>query len=42
ALWATTDAFLSDLQLNSLTDLPPLTDLGALVLPDVLEQPESE
>lgn len=36
-LWATTAAFLSDLQLNSLADLPPLTDLGALVLPDMPE-----
>ena len=42
ALWATTDAFLSDLQLNSLTDLPPLTDLGALVLPDMPEPPAAQ
>lgn len=37
SLWATTAAFLSDLQLGSLADLPPLTDLGALVLPDMPE-----
>ncbi len=37
SLWATTAAFLSDLQLSSLADLPPLTDLGALVLPDMPE-----
>lgn len=35
SLWATTDAFLSDLQLDSLHQLPPLTELGQLVLPDV-------
>ena len=35
SLWATTDQFLSDFQLNSLTDLPPLTELGELVLPDL-------
>ncbi len=37
SLWATTAAFLSDLQLGSLADLPPLTDLGALVSPDMPE-----
>ena len=42
SLWATTAAFLSDLQLNSLADLPPLTDLGALVLPDMLESPVAQ
>ena len=41
-LWATTAAFLSDLQLGSLADLPPLTDLGALVLPDMLESPVAQ
>lgn len=34
ALWATTDTFLSDLQLDSLESLPPLTELGELVLPE--------
>ena len=34
ALWATTMQFLSDLQLTDLGDLPPLTELGNLVLPD--------
>lgn len=34
ALWATTDAFLSDLQLKSLNDLPALTELGELMLPE--------
>lgn len=34
ALWATTAAFLADLQLDSLEQLPPLTGLGELVLPD--------
>lgn len=34
SLWATTDAFLSDLQLDSLEHLPPLTELGELVLPE--------
>lgn len=43
ALWATTSAFLSDLQLNSLEELPPLTELGELVLPDLLEPaPQTE
>ncbi|UOO81384.1 SMC-Scp complex subunit ScpB [Uruburuella testudinis] len=39
ALWATTEAFLSDLQLSDLTELPPLTELGELVLPDLMEMP---
>ena len=42
SLWATTAAFLSDLQLGSLADLPPLTDLGALVLPDMSEPPAAQ
>lgn len=42
SLWATTAAFLSDLQLGSLADLPPLTDLGALVLPDMPESPAAQ
>lgn len=42
ALWATTDAFLSDLQLTHLSELPPLTDLGSLVLPEQMPVPESE
>lgn len=37
SLWATTDRFLSDLQLDSLEALPPLTELGELVLPDFIE-----
>ncbi|MCF7530239.1 SMC-Scp complex subunit ScpB [Neisseria lisongii] len=37
ALWATTAAFLTDLRLDSLEDLPPLTELGDLVLPDLIE-----
>lgn len=40
ALWATTDAFLSDLQLESLNDLPPLVELGELVLPEQAELAE--
>lgn len=42
SLWATTAAFLSDLQLGSLADLPPLTDLSALVLPDMPEPPTAQ
>ncbi|MBI3145701.1 MAG: SMC-Scp complex subunit ScpB [Pseudogulbenkiania sp.] len=38
-LYATTHKFLDDLGLVSLRDLPPLADLGTLVLPD--PQPES-
>ena len=37
ALWATTNQFLSDLQLTSLADLPPLTELGELILPEIPE-----
>lgn len=37
ALWATTERFLTDLRLDSLEALPPLTELGELVLPDVAE-----
>ena len=35
----TTPTFLSDLRLDSLEDLPPLTELGELVLPDLIETP---
>ena len=42
SLWATTAAFLSDLQLGSLADLPPLTALVALVLPDMPEPPAAQ
>ena len=42
SLWATTAAFLSDLQLGSLDDLPPLTDFGALLLPDMPEPPAAQ
>lgn len=35
SLWATTNTFLADLQLENLNQLPPLTELGALVLPDL-------
>ena len=38
ALWATTPAFLSDLQLESLEQLPPLTELGELILPEAFPQ----
>lgn len=34
SLWATTDTFLADLQLDSLEHLPPLTELGELILPE--------
>lgn len=34
-LWATTETFLADLQLHSLEQLPPLTELGKLILPEV-------
>ena len=33
--------FLSDLQLESLEELPPLTELGELVLPDLIEPADS-
>ncbi|WP_197457558.1 SMC-Scp complex subunit ScpB [Snodgrassella sp. CFCC 13594] len=36
-LWATTPQFLSDLQLEDLCQLPPLTELGELVLPELTE-----
>lgn len=36
ALWATTAAFLSDFQLKHLNELPPLTELGELTLPENL------
>ncbi|MFC5919793.1 SMC-Scp complex subunit ScpB [Neisseria weixii] len=39
SLWATTAHFLSDLNLDSLEELPPLTELGELVLPDLIEAP---
>lgn len=42
SLWATTDAFLSDLQLESLAHLPPLTELGELVLPEIMALPNDE
>ncbi len=42
ALWATTDVFLSDLQLESLEGLPPLTALGELILPDLAQQLSDE
>ena len=34
ALWATTPQFLADLQLQDLGDLPPLTELGHLIVPE--------
>lgn len=42
SLWATTAAFLSDLQLESLSQLPPLTELGELVLPELSATPDGE
>ena len=42
ALWATTATFLSDLRLDSLEELPPLTELGELVLPDLVETPPTD
>lgn len=42
SLWATTDQFLADLQMKSLADLPPLTELGELVLPDTLDAPNDD
>jgi len=35
SLWATTAAFLSDLRLGRLEELPPLTELGELLLPEL-------
>ncbi len=48
-LWATTEQFLADLQLDSLHDLPPLTELGELIVPsninpaaeNVAEEPQA-
>ncbi len=40
ALWATTTQFLHDLQLDSLNDLPPLTELGELILPELSGEKE--
>lgn len=37
SLWATTNAFLTDLQLDHLDSLPPLTELSDLVLPELPE-----
>ena len=34
ALWATTNQFLSDLNLQDLGELPPLTELGHLIAPE--------
>ncbi|ENS6218444.1 hypothetical protein GZE67_001307, partial [Neisseria gonorrhoeae] len=42
ALWATTATFLSDLRLDGLEELPPLTELGELVLPDLIEMPPTD
>ncbi|MGF6148343.1 Segregation and condensation protein B homolog [Kingella potus] len=41
ALWATTAAFLADLQLESLESLPPLAELGELVLPEAAPPPDA-
>ena len=49
-LWATTTQFLADLQLQDLGDLPPLTELGSLILPEIsnpaaipaAEEPQTE
>ena len=49
-LWATTPQFLADLQLQDLGDLPPLTELGSLILPEIsnpaaipaAEEPQTE
>lgn len=37
SLWATTNTFLSDLQLESLAHLPPLTELGELIIPELTQ-----
>ncbi|OAM29390.1 MULTISPECIES: SMC-Scp complex subunit ScpB [Eikenella] len=42
SLWATTQAFLTDLQLSSLEALPPLAELGELVLPELGVGAETE
>jgi segregation and condensation protein B len=41
-LWATTATFLTDLQLDDLNQLPPLTELGELILPDIIEPAVAE
>ena len=41
-LWATTTTFLTDLQLDDLNQLPPLTELGELILPDCIEPAVAE
>ena len=41
-LWATTTTFLTDLQLDDLNQLPPLTELGELILPDSIEPAVAE
>ena len=35
SLWATTKTFLTDLQIDTLESLPPLAELGELVLPEL-------
>ena len=35
SLWATTKTFLTDLQIDTLESLPPLVELGELVLPEL-------
>ncbi|OAM36600.1 SMC-Scp complex subunit ScpB [Eikenella sp. NML080894] len=35
SLWATTKTFLADLQIDTLESLPPLAELGELVLPEL-------
>lgn len=42
SLWATTEQFLVDLQLDNLSDLPPLTELGKLVLPETFDVPNDD
>ncbi|MBL8507630.1 SMC-Scp complex subunit ScpB [Chitinimonas sp. JJ19] len=39
-LYSTTRAFLDDMGLKSRTELPPLAELGRLVLPETVETPE--
>lgn len=36
ALWATTEVFLADFQLADLNQLPPLAELGELLVPEML------
>ena len=38
ALWATTNQFLRDLNLTSLVELPPLAELGQLIIPDEITE----